>query len=206
MAALIFSVQSGNTFLYSGSAVRAHFGLFVFVLGVNEEFVEAVHFGFDVLQVLLLAGFGFAELFVFLGFFLGIKSLLCPLLLQAFCGTFKLNVFLEAHHVLDVVANDLGEHVLFEQFAGLHCIEEEILAQLLGQVGFDDFVHLLLRCSTLCRSGGRAINKMASVHVERNALYGFSCGVELVGAPKHILLWAGKYHTHKSNFKDDFRV
>ena len=93
------------------------------------------------------------------------------------------------------------KHIVFQKLARLHGVKQEVLAQLLWQVGLDDFVHLLL---TWCPLGGRgccAVGEYATIHVQVNSLYRFACRIQDVGASQYVLLCLMQHLTREYQFK-----
>ena len=137
-------------------------------------------------------------------FLLGFKTASRPFLLNVLCGTFELQVFIEAHHALDILLDDLSEHILFEKFARLHGIEKEVFREFLRQVGFDNLVDLLLLFGSDSHRRSRAIDKRSAVHIERNALNRHIAWVENVGALQDILLFLTEHKPLECKFEGDF--
>ena len=148
--------------------------LLIFRLHRGQILVQAVLLGDAGVEVGCEFLFLADKLVILGGLLFGLQAKLRPFLLHLLRRTPKLEIFPEAKHILEIVADGLCEHILFEKLARLHGVEKEIFAQFLRQVGLDYLVDLLLVFGALLRRCHRAVDKHVAVHVQADALKRFS--------------------------------
>ena len=118
-----FSHNIVDAFVERCTLLCTLFSLLVFCFYRVEIFVKSVLFGDASIELSHEAFFLIDEFVIFSRLLFGLQTLLCPFLLNLFGSTTQLQIFLEAKHILEVVANCLCEHILFKKFARLHGIK-----------------------------------------------------------------------------------
>ena len=157
-------------------------------------------------QELLIACLAAAVIVFLINLLLYLQPACSPFLLKFFRDSLKLYVLIEAHYVLDVLAYGLREDIFLQEVAGLHSVEQEVLAKFLGQVGLDDLVYLLFGLCALCQRGGRAIYELGAVEVEHHAFNGAVRWIEDIGPTEDICLFHTQDHSGECEFQHDFRL
>ena len=148
----------------------------------------------------------FAKTIIFFSLLLRLQSPCRPLLLLMLGSIFQLQIFVESHHILDIILDDLGKDILLQELARLHGIKKEILAEFLRQICLDNLIHLLLVDGTLLRRRSRAIGERRAIHIEQHILHRLVGRIKLISATQQILLLASEHHTFEREFEHDGRL
>ena len=114
----------------------------------------------------------------------------------------QLSVFIESHHRIDVLHDELVDLFLFHKVGGLHGIKEEIVAQFCGQIGGDNLIDDSFVGTALNRRGARAISIFVTIHVEFHTLQHLASRKE-IGTAQAIRRFLPQDNPRESNLQFD---
>ena len=114
----------------------------------------------------------------------------------------QLSVFIETHHRIDVLHDELVDLFFLHEVGSLHSIKEEIVAQFSRQIGRDNLVDYRFIVATLDSCGTRTVRITVTIHIEHVALLYLAIH-KPIGTTQPIRRFLPQNHPRESNLQHD---
>ena len=114
----------------------------------------------------------------------------------------QLSVFIEAHHRIDVLHDELVDLLFLHEIGSLHGIKEEIVAQFSRQIGRDNLVDYRFIGAAFDSRRTSTISITVTIHIEYVALLYLAIN-KLIGTAQPIRRFLPQNHPRESNLQHD---